>query len=491
MKLSPFTIRDLRKGVIRKSILGNFLIPENSVSHSLNVNYDIQIGNAVVRSGTTLLGSAVASNKTPLGLSNFVGTGGSPNLMLAVYSGAANASIYYYDTSWHTSGTTTLNNSAKNRFATLGGRVFRVSSGDAMTSSVDGNTWATTDCITTDSVIPTLVFRAKGRLLASGYSGFKDRVYFSSVIDPNASPFITWSTNPSTGDWIDINPDDGGNITAFAETSNNVIVFKDTGMYRLDVVSKTTTTQNIFNIGAVSQEAVVNCQGVIYFFSGLDIRRTVGDYPEQISRLGVQDFIDAIPQSSWANIGAGTDGLNVYFSIGDVTLFTNQDEQVTYNKVVLKFSPRDEAWSIHSYAQAYRFFSQFKTSSGYTFVGADTAGNVQTLNSGQTDNTAPIFYELETQELEFGNRVSLKKMSDKISVLTNNGIDSQLQIKSDIVKDYQTIKMDLSNRVNTGKDLPDVEGHYFTFRWFGNSSKKNPTLEGIFIPTITDQGIFE
>ncbi len=486
-KLAPYQLRDFRRGVIRKSSVCNFLAPENSVSHSLNINYDYIIGSAAVRSGTTKLGATVASNKTPLGLYNFVGTGGSPNLALAVYSGAANASIYYYDTSWHTSGATALNNSAKNRFTTLGGRVFRVSTGDAMTSSADGNTWNTTDCITTNSVVPSLVFRYKGRLLASGYSGFKDRVYFSSIISPNASPFITWNTDPDTGDWIDINPDDGGNVTGFAETSSYVLIFKNTGMYRLDVVNKTADAQNIYNIGSVSQESIVTCQGVTYFFSGQDIRRTDGGYPEQISRLGVQDIIDAIPQANWGNVATGTDGLNVFFSIGNVTLGTNTDDQTTYNNVVLKFSPRDESWSIHSYADTFRYFCNFTTTDGLTMVGSDTSGDVQTMNSGTTDNTTPIYFELETQELEFTGRQNLKKISDRLVVFSNNGLDSQLQVRED-GDDYIPINIDLSKRVNIGEEI-NASGNFFTFKWFGSSSGTPPIFEGIYLDNVVDQGV--
>ena len=488
MKNTNFILRDLSKGVIRQSAISNFLTPENSVSHSLNLNYDQVIGSAILRPGTTLLGTTVASGKTPLGLYNYVSSGNILNLMVAVYSGAATATIYYYDGSWHTSGTTTLNNTAKNRFSQLGNRIFRVNGVDAMTSSSDGNTWATTDCITTDGVIPSLIFRSKSRFLCAGYTGFRDRVYFSSVINPNSSPFITWNTNPSTGDWIDVNPDDGSNITAFAETSSTTLIFKANNMYRVDVISKTVDTQNIFNIGAVSQESMVLCQGVVYFFSGIDIRSTVGDYPQQLSRLGVQDFIDAIPQANWSSVAAGTDGLNVYFDIGTVTINTNQNEQKTYTNVTLKFSPRDQTWSVHSYANQFMFNSQYKTSAGYTMVGADTAGNVQTRNSGLTDNGTPIFFELESQDLEFGDRATTKQTSDAMIAFIKNGIDSQIEIKSDLEKDYKPVVMDLSNRVNIGKSIPVVQGHFLKVRWSGETSGTAPMFEGIYMPDITDQG---
>lgn len=395
--------------------------------------------------------------------------------------------LYYFDTSWHLTSLTNLNKTAKNRFAVLGNSAFIANGADPMMSSANASTWVTTNCMVSHK--PSLLFRSKGRLLASGDPTYLSRVYFSSVIDTTVSPFITWNENDSTGDWIDINPDDGGNVTGFAETSGTTLVFKSNGFYRLDTISKTTDPTNIYNIGAVSQEAIVACQGVVYFFSGLDIRRTNGGYPEQISRAGVQDFIDAILPANWSNVCAGTDGLNIYFSIGDITLNTNKDDQKTFTNVVLKFSPRDETWSVHSYANTYRFFIQYLNSTQYVLLGSNTAGSLHQMNvDGQaTDNGTPIYFELETQEIEFGQRSHLKKIADKIVIYTENGQDSSFQAREDD-GDFKDIKLNLIDRVNIGQNI-DLEGHYFTFRWFGQCDKSQQTFEGFYIEKITDQGI--
>ena len=488
-------VRDFSKGRVTKYSVNTFLIPKNSVSNSINLNYDTVIGSAVVRLGTTMLGGAVASNKTPLGLTNYVGSGGTPNIILAVFSGASTASIYYYDTTWHTSGLTSLSNTSKVRFAQLGGSIFMSNGVDAMKSSTDGSTWVTTNCPTT--VKPSLIFRAKSRLLAAGWNtgttpNYRDRVWFSSVIAPQSSPFITWNEDTTSGDYIDINPDDSSNITAFAETSNQVLIFKGsnglgTGMYRMDVINKSVDTQNIFNIGASSQEAVVTCQGIVYFFSGVDIRRTDGSYPEQISRLGVQDFIDAIPQANWSAVSAGTDGLNVYFDIGDVTLNVNDDNQQAYTNVRLKFSTRDETWSVHSYANRFKFFTNYTSTSGRTLIAADTTGSVQTMNSGFNDNSTPIFFFLETQEQEFGNRSHANGFNDLITIYAKDGGGTQVKVKSD-EEDYDDVVDTLPLRVNT-VDGVTFSGHYFTFKWFGSTSTSQPVFEGFQIEKAIDEGL--
>lgn len=481
-------LRDFSKGRMTKYSSNNFSIPPNSASNSINVNYDTIIGSGAVRLGTTLLGNVVASNKMPLGLVNFVGPGGSPNIVIAAFSGASTSSLYYFDTAWHTSGATSLNNTAKNRFAQIGGHIFRANGVDAMTESADGISWSTGGNCLASPIIPSLIFRTKSLMIAAGYSGVtRDRIYFSSVIAPQTSPFITWNTDPTTGDWIDVNPDDSSNITAFAETSNQVLVFKSNAMYRLDVINLNVDTQNIFNIGAISQEAVATCQGMVYFFSGVDVRRTDGTYPDMISRLGVQDFIDAIPQSNWSSVCAGADSFNVYFSIGTVTLNKNKNEQKTYNNVVLKFSTRDETWSAHSYAQQTLFYSNFTTSSGRTLISSDTTGSVQTINSGQSDNGSPIFYFLETQEQEMGNRAHVNSFNDLVSIFVKDGTGSSLQIKSDD-SDFVDVADSLPFRVNTIDDV-EFRGHYSTFRWFGSTSTSSPVFEGISVEKAIDEGL--
>ena len=472
------TLVDFRKGRITRNAVNFSLAALNSVSNSWNVNFDTIIGAGVVRPGTTILGSTVANGETPLGLSTFVGSGGSPNMLLSVFPGAATATVYNYTGTWSASGLTNLSNTSKVRFAQLGGSVF-LCNGAVMLSSADGNTWGSTNCPST--ITPSLILQTSARLITAGYPPYKDRVYFSSIIAQNTSPFLTWNEDPSSGDWISINPDDGGNITAFAETSTVVLVWKNTGMYRLDVVNKAATPENIFPKGAYSQEGVVVCQGNAYFFGGDGIYSSDGTYPQLISRLGVQDLIKSIPSSYWSTVALGTDGFNVYCSLGSFTI-----NGFTYSNVVAKWSVLDQTWSLHYYAQNFNFFTQYTDTNGNLMRGADTAGEVQTVNLGTTDNGANINYDLETQELDFGGREELKQISDHLVVMTQNGLDSHIQVKADD-EDYANVDGNLNDRVNI-LDI-NAEGYFFKFRWFGTSSGKAPILEGFYVPTISYKGI--
>lgn len=122
-------------------------------------------------------------------------------------------------------------------------------------------------------------------------------------------------------------------------------------------------------------------------------------------------------------------------------------------------------------------------------VGAEITGNVQGFNVGKNDNGTPIYYELETQELEFINRAHTKKISDKIVILTENGIDGTFKAKQND-GDFKPIPIKLNNLINIGQDI-NLEGNFFTLKWYGEASETSPILNGIYLESITDQGIHE
>lgn len=117
---------------------------------------------------------------------------------------------------------------------------------------------------------------------------------------------------------------------------------------------------------------------------------------------------------------------------------------------------------------------------------ADSDGDVQVLNAGNSDNGTPIFFELETQEIDFGNRLHLYKMNDKMAAFADDGAGTVLQASQN-GKEYEPIDINLGERVNISESL-QLEGHYFTFKWSGETSSTQPIFEGIYIEQINDMG---
>ncbi len=117
----------------------------------------------------------------------------------------------------------------------------------------------------------------------------------------------------------------------------------------------------------------------------------------------------------------------------------------------------------------------------------DTDGNVQVINVGTNDNSSPIYYELETQELEFGERSHIKQVQDKIVVLTQNAVSSKVFIKQN-EKDYDTLGITLDSTVSVSS-APSYKFNYLTFKWFGNSINLSPVFDGLYFEKVFDFGM--
>lgn len=472
-------------------------ISGGQASHSTNSGSTWSTTTGVFCFIQQVVNTAVPYSSKPLGNFSFLVNGIGRNVVAFTETVANKAVIFYFDPgggaypNWRPSTLSYLTLGKFIRFAELNGSVFEVNGSEPMHDSADyGATWGTTNSITTDSVVPSLLLAAQNIMLASGYSGFPSRIYFSSVIDPSSSPFITWDTTPSNGNFIDINPGVDGSITGLIPNSSLVLVFKTNAMYRLNIASKSIDAENIFNVGAVSQECIVNCLGITYFYSGNGIYSTDSTFPKQISRIGVQDYIDAIVDQS--QVYAWTDGFNVYFSIGAVNITNGAEDFRSYSNVVLKFSPRDQNWQIFTYNQRLAQTTLFGPEPAFGFpvqlLGTEYDGYLSTVNSSlNSDDGQAIPYYLETQEQEFGNRAHTKDISDKIVVFTRNGGDGMFLVKQND-GNFKSANIQTNNRVNVGTDI-NFESEFFIFRWQGQALGQRPVFEGYHLPKVTDLGI--
>jgi hypothetical protein len=122
-------------------------------------------------------------------------------------------------------------------------------------------------------------------------------------------------------------------------------------------------------------------------------------------------------------------------------------------------------------------------------VGADSSGNIQCINVGTSDNIVPIYYELETQDLEIGNKSHNKQISNRMAVFTQNAESSTLMARTED-DEYGPIEVELKNRVNISKSI-GFNGRKFNFKWFGNTSNTLPVFEGLRVEDITDFGIMK
>jgi len=118
---------------------------------------------------------------------------------------------------------------------------------------------------------------------------------------------------------------------------------------------------------------------------------------------------------------------------------------------------------------------------------SDSDGNVQVINIGSKDISTPIYYELETQEIEFSDRSHVKQVQDKILTYTQNADSSRVMIKQDD-KDYIPLAINLKDDVSVST-APRFKFNFLTFKWMGNSKNMSPVFNGFYMEKVTDFGI--
>ena len=318
------SLRDLSGGTVTEVV--DARLPDNTFRLIQNMDSDF-IGALRVRKGTTAIGNQITDNKACLGLYNFRDSGsGANSRQLAVFnnSGDTNAILYYNNSSTWTAVTGGSSFAANNklRFATFLDYVFMVSPSFIEPKSWNGDS-ATAIGTTHLSPAPAGQFINvfKSRLYIAGTSANPDRVFFSSI--PTIAGVITWST---TTDYLDVNPADGMNITALANTGTLLLIFKERALYRWN--GRATDADLVVDIGTTSQESVASRNGATYFFNPYGIWITDGGYPIRISKP-IQRWIDAISSSYHDDVAGVCDDDHYYCSIGDVTV-----DGVLYSNVV-------------------------------------------------------------------------------------------------------------------------------------------------------------
>ena len=267
-------------------------------------------------------------------------------------------------------------------------------------------------------------------------------------------------------------------------------------MYRTDDITSTVTPDNIFNVGAVSQEAITTCQGVVYYYSGKDVRSTDGGYPQIISRAGVQDVVQDA-----SNMVNG----QPYFSMGSdqVNVWLLLDSSLGR---VVKYSTRDQSWTYHQYGnypvQIFVPISSYDVSPiaaicvdfvhAHAYWMAMEIGNTDGsfgLTTEGTEQGLAYDFSAVTQDLEFGSRAHWKVISDKIIVYATSADGTEITIANQDAALFATVA--LTKAINIIQDVK-LGGFLFYFQWSGSTDPTNdllPIFEGLEIEEITDTGV--
>jgi len=476
--IPPIKIRNLGiYGVIRQKEVTDYLIPDGAVTEAINLMFDSK-GAVTLRPGTTLIDAQISNNYACLGLFDALFSDSSLNVPLAVFSDDTNNDIYSYDSgAWgkvlqdDTSG-------YKTRFVMFSDRVVRVNGVDNM-KVWDGNgAWDTSGSPinpqSMNSYKTKYIEVYKSRIYTAGNSSYPDRLFFSSVV--NSSGVVTWTTST---DYVDINPNDGENISALKRFSLELLVFKPNYIYRFRTSG--TDPDPLIKIGTRSQESVIEGKRGVYFHHESGIYLYSGGYPKEISRP-ISDFIEAIPLSYYDDVSSWNDENHIYFSIGDVTV-----GGVSFTNIVLRYTESSEVWTIYSYPTEFRAGSSYNNGTTLQQMVGDDDGNVFTFNTGTTDNGTAISYRLITKWYELGSVADTKVLQQMIG-LCEKAQGSLLRYQTDDNAEWQPLGQ-LRKYVNYFDT--SIKCHRIRFKLDGMSSQEAFVFQGIEIIKALNEGIIK
>lgn len=474
--ISPVLRKSLSSGLITAGAVSENIYPSDAVLESLNFHFDV-IGKMTLRKGTTLLGNPLTGDI--LGLYNFRDSGSGTNNQLIAVNGTN--VLYLNGATW--TGIRTVTNGQKARFSTLLDYVFMVNGSDA-TAVWNGNPatpWSTSGNAS-DAPIGKFIENYRARMWIAGNTTYPDRVYYSSTPSAVATPVVTWDTSVTTGQWIDISPSDGENITALHRTKNALLVFKNNHIYNIFSINQVDPDPK-FNVGTYSQESVVETKNGVYFHHPTGFYRYNGDVIE-VSRP-IIDIVNAITLTNYSKVSGylEPDGDHIRWSIGDITY-----GGVLYNNVEVRYTISSQVWTHYSGPTQFLVGAPYNNGSTIVTVVGDESGQVQTIESGITDNGTEIFYSIMHQFDDIDGSHSTEKILNTMFFMHGNmtGANVNYRIPEDILNNFtKPIGQLVSSE--TGFSNLTVRGRKLQFRISGVSKGQPISYEGYEVLSGTSQ----
>jgi|SRR5581483_8847457 len=472
MELAPLDYKSVQTGLITEGALSEHRMPLDAVTESLNFHFD-KIGAATLRKGTTRLGDALSGNI--LGLYEFRDSGSGTNNQILL---ANSTTVKYLNGSSVWTNKRTGLTAGKTRFTTFLDYVWMVNGTDA-TAIWDGNTGNNflTNGNASGAPVGKFIDNFRSRVWITGNSTFPDRIYFSSLPSAEATPVVTWNTDVTTGDWIDISPSDGENITGLKRAKNTLLIFKNNHIYRVYSVQQTDPDPAI-NVGTYSNESIVETKDGIYFHHPTGFYRY--GYDGGVSEISkpITDIARNISLSNYSNVAGWieTSGDAVCWALGNVTI-----NGVTYNNLEVRYTISTQTWTHYSKPSQILCASRYNDGSTvYQLVG-DNSGNVLKINTGTDDNGTAISYSLIHRWYTVDGQMSTRKNIEKLLFHHEGerGSNVQYQIEDDPVSDWTKPLGQLDKSCTLLKC--SIKGRKFRPRISGSSTGEPFTYSGFEI----------
>lgn len=469
-ELNNFTINNLGVyGVIREAEVSSRLLPSEAVTEAINMHFDSK-GASTVRPGlTSIQSTAVVSGYPCLGVYMFNFSAGSA--LLSTFSDGTNNDIYSLSNGYWSKTHQDDTAGSKTRFITFSDYVLKMNGNDTMFMwAGPGTTWIGSgnplniDDMTTRKPKFGEVFKA--RVYVAGDPTNPDRLFYSSVVDSLGN--IEWTP---ASDYVDINPDDGENISGLKRFGTQLCVFKPNYMYRYMGIAGT-DADPLISVGTRSQESIVSAKDGLYFHHDSGFYKYAGGQPSEISRP-ISDFVSAIPVSYYSNIAGWKDNDHVYWSIGDLTV-----NGTTYVNIVLRYTISSQVWTIYSYPKEIKCGVDYNDGDTiHQVVGTDD-GFIAKQNEGSTDMGTSIAYRLQTKWYEIEG-IENTKVIETIASTCDKATGSMVMYQIDDDPAWKEIGQ-IRKYMNIHPNL-NIKFHKIRFKITGSSSKEAPIFYGLNI----------
>ncbi len=321
-------------------------------------------------------------------------------VMVMTNSGDTKSEIFEDVSGTWTSRNTANTKDLKHRFAEFIDYTFTVNGTDVVLTSTDLVTWANVNAPTVILPRYIAVFQDRVYVARGSATGQKSRFWFSDLPDATAQT-IAWDT---TNSFVDVNPDDGDEITALENNGNKLLIFKNRAMYTW--IFGQVEPDRIIGVGTESQECVkTNLDiGITFFANARGAYMYDGGRPRLISRK-IQTWFDAVGNASGnqpSDFSAETDQDNYYLYLSDSLTVGGR----TYTNVMAVYNIPLDAWTIWTLHAPVRVMAKLIQSGAEGIYFGSTNGRTYQLLQGTADDSGgasestatPIAGEIVTKE---------------------------------------------------------------------------------------------
>ena len=243
---------------------------------------------------------------------------------------------------------------------------------------------------------------------AIGATGYKNRVFFSALGDPDTMTTAT--------DYFDVGKSDGQEITGIHPLGEFLVIFKRRSIYIMsgtnpDEWKLSASVNNLVNIatsiGCVSAKSIVQVGNDLWFMSDDAIRSVKRNEQGSVPLMGVVSdninaTIDSINTSAYSKISGAFYDNKVYMAIPTGSSTTNNKVMVANTRITLDNTMNPHPWFTYTGWTPYCFNTHLNGGVAELHWGDSLLTNVVQGEVGQSDVVGTIDMDVKGKMFDGG-----------------------------------------------------------------------------------------